>query len=84
MNTQDKELNEQYLKTSWGKLLHEVGFDPVNTESAARSVARHAAKVIEEYERRLNLINNTIFASDLALGSDDYFYVRDLCTRHHH
>lgn len=48
MSDQDQELREIYLKEPWGKILIQMGKDPVNTESSARSVAEYAATRIEE------------------------------------
>lgn len=49
----DKELREEYEKEPWGKLLSEMGKDPVRTESQARRVAEYAAERLEEVEREL-------------------------------
>jgi len=47
MNAQDTKLNEQFKREPWGALLVRYGYEPVNTESSARQVARLAAAEIE-------------------------------------
>jgi hypothetical protein len=37
-------LREQYLSEPWGKLAAAAGFDPINTESAAREAFRFCAE----------------------------------------
>lgn len=46
----DSELREMYSQEPWGKLIADMGWDPVNTESSARRVAEYAAKRIAQLE----------------------------------
>lgn len=72
-NIMDARLRVRYAREDWGQVLLAAGFDPVNTESAAREVARHCARV-------LDMVNKTLYATGAPLGSDRYFVIRQLCT----
>ena len=39
---------DMYDGEPWAELVREIGFDPFDTESAARTVARHCAPIINE------------------------------------
>lgn len=49
----EEEVRQQYLNEPWGKLINEMGMDPYDTESSARSVARYAAEKIQKLESGL-------------------------------
>lgn len=46
--TDDEKLRKLYRKEGWGKLAEAAGFDPVNTESSARSAFRFSHEIIAE------------------------------------
>lgn len=43
----EEDVKKQYNESNWGKLLIRAGFEPYDTESAARTVAKHAAEEID-------------------------------------
>ncbi len=51
--TRTEDVKREYNKSDWGKLLIEMGFEPYDTEMAARNVARCAAPVIADLRRAL-------------------------------
>jgi hypothetical protein len=69
----EEELREKYLEEDWGKFLDTIGFDPVNTESAARMVAREAAYRLYAIEK---LANETIQTCACGKGDMEKFQER--------
>lgn len=51
MTTED--VKRQYASEPWGKFLLSIGYEPYDTESAARDVARHAVDRIIALETAL-------------------------------
>lgn len=49
----EEDVRKEYNESKWGELLLSIGFDPYNTESSARMVARSAAEKIEVLEKTL-------------------------------
>jgi hypothetical protein len=60
------QVKQQYASEPWGKLLIKYGFEPYDTESSARSVAR---KAVEDITFLINTLDNLI--QDGFLSDDD-------------
>lgn len=51
-----KDLAQQYADEPWGKLAIEAGFEPLNTESAARRAFEFAAQQIAELKAKIETL----------------------------
>ncbi len=56
----EQEVRNIYNASDWGKLLISYGYDPYNTESAARNVAKKAAEQIRILQDEIENLNDTI------------------------
>jgi hypothetical protein len=66
MSDQWENLRAQYLAEPWGKLAQAAGFDPVNTESSARSAFHFCADRIDALEAALRDVAHNHCAATVA------------------
>lgn len=76
----NEKLNEIYRNEGWGKLAEAAGFDPANTESAAREAFRFSSGVIDEMLAALEgAVGALEFSRDYHkdLGNEEQAFAQD-------
>lgn len=56
----EEELKEQMRELDWGRILLSAGLEPYDTETSARNVARHCAKVIEKLSNEIISLHDSL------------------------